>query len=57
MPNSMVYHVCADSSYSFDPQTSKYGVDAYPETKFVTALALRKDEPGVSLVKLYLSCS
>ena len=57
MPNSMVYHLCADSSYSFDPQTSKYGVDAYPETKFVTALALRKDEPGVSLVKLYLSCS
>ncbi|CAD6565029.1 MAG: hypothetical protein TREMPRED_000659 [Tremellales sp. Tagirdzhanova-0007] len=32
--------------HTFDPQTSKYSVDAYPETRYVTALALRKDELG-----------
>lgn len=33
---------------SLDLGGMKYSVDSYPETKYVTALALRKDEPGVS---------
>lgn len=32
----------------YEPETKKYAVDSYPDEKFVTNIALRQDEPGVS---------
>jgi hypothetical protein len=34
--------------YSLEPSSKKYSVDKYPESRFVTAIALRKGQPGVS---------
>ena len=31
-----------------DPETMKCSIDVYPESKFLSTIALRKDQPGVS---------
>ena len=39
----------ADSS-RYDPESKKYGVDSYKgESTYLSTIALRKDQPGVSL--------
>jgi hypothetical protein len=37
------------ADFSYDPKTKFHAVDVFPETGYVTALAARKDAPGVSV--------
>lgn len=43
----------ADSRDRYEPETKKYGVDSYPNERYITNIALRQNEPGVRPYESY----